>query len=241
MTTMGYGNQAPSTDEGKLILYTLGFVSILLFGACSARAGRIVAAIFDDILGHLHWSFLTRPWVSCILWGALYYGWMAVVASIMVRWKEERLGESFTFKEGYWFAYISTTTVGLGDIFIEPEVILAADLAYAPFLFLIGFTFFAAFLGKLVDFYLLLSGNPDDSLVEIMLSRLQTTELPAAEAFGGLSDQVRSKTGETFGEFSDQVRGKTMDVMGTAYNTIAGVTDQVNRNTRNTMRRSSIP
>jgi hypothetical protein len=57
----------------------------------------------------------------------------------------------FSFQDGYWFAYISTTTVGLGDIFIEPETMQSRDLLIFPLLFLVGFVFLSSFLGKFAD------------------------------------------------------------------------------------------
>ena len=48
-------------------------------------------------------------------------------------------------------SYISTTTIGLGDIFLEPEVILKEDLYFYPLSMLVGFTLFSAFLGKLAE------------------------------------------------------------------------------------------
>jgi hypothetical protein len=56
-----------------------------------------------------------------------------------------------SLKDGYWFSYISTTTVGLGDIFLEPEVIQARDLVTFPLLFLVGFVFLSSFLGKFAE------------------------------------------------------------------------------------------
>jgi hypothetical protein len=62
-----------------------------------------------------------------------------------------------------WFAldsYISTTSVGLGDIYLEPEVIVGQDLIVFPLLFLTGFTLLSAFLGKFAEAIIALSkGN----------------------------------------------------------------------------------
>jgi Ion channel len=56
-----------------------------------------------------------------------------------------------SFADAYWFAYISTTTVGLGDYILAPQVIQRQDLVTWPVLFLVGFVFFAAFIGKFSD------------------------------------------------------------------------------------------
>jgi len=63
------------------------------------------------------------------------------------------LGEpgSVSYSDSYWFAYISTTTVGLGDFVLSPDVLLMQDIILWPLSFLFGFVFFAAFVGKLSE------------------------------------------------------------------------------------------
>ena len=60
-------------------------------------------------------------------------------------------GHEVSFKDGYWFAYISTTTVGLGDFILLPDVLLPVDILVWPLSFLVGFVFFAAFIGKISE------------------------------------------------------------------------------------------
>jgi hypothetical protein len=67
----------------------------------------IAVAIFDDAVVRLKLDFLSRPLPSLLLWGVVYYLWMAVIAVVTVRWKEVRMGATLTMNEGYWFAYVS--------------------------------------------------------------------------------------------------------------------------------------
>jgi hypothetical protein len=196
MTTIGYGNYAPVTNAGRTMVLTLGFASLLMFGAVLARAGQIISAIVDDLFVRFHCNFLTtRPWATCFAWGALYYLWMLAIAAKTVVWKEGRLGESFGLRDGYWFAYISTTTIGLGDMFLEPEVLFRRDVFIGTLLLLMGFTFLSSFLVKLTEVFL--SWKRRKGFYESMLDRLETTHLPtAAETTARFPDQVNERSSE---------------------------------------------
>jgi len=150
-TMVGYGNMAPITRRGRRLVFLLGFFSILLFGGILAMAGYIVAFLFDDWVSRRGMYFLSKPWVACCIWAAAYYGWMCVIASQYVYWKDARLGENVSFETAYWWAYISTTTVGLGDFFLDSEGLIGRDVFIFPLIFLVGFTLLSAFLSKFWD------------------------------------------------------------------------------------------
>ena len=99
---MGYGNQAPVTKQGRTLIYTLGFASLLAFGAILARAGQVVSFLFDDAVIRIRWTFLLNSWVSCLVWGVLYYTWMLVIAATTMNWKKTRLDETFDLNDAYW-------------------------------------------------------------------------------------------------------------------------------------------
>jgi hypothetical protein len=73
---------------------------------------------------------------------------MLVIAQYARFWTERRLDNELPFNDAYWFAYISTTTVGLGDFYPSPEVLFFNDLLAFSFIFLIGFVLLSAFLGQ---------------------------------------------------------------------------------------------
>eukprot|EP00984_Skeletonema_dohrnii_P010789 scaffold4233_cov142-Skeletonema_dohrnii-CCMP3373.AAC.32 len=148
MTTVG-GNTAPATEGGRVMIFTLGFVSILFFGFVLGKAGSIVVAIVEDFLLRTHLSFLTRNWIQMIIWGALYYLWSLLIASYYVYWNMLRLDETVSMDDAYWFAYITTTTVGLGDYYLDHAAIIGIDLLVWPLLILYGFVLLAAFLTAL--------------------------------------------------------------------------------------------
>lgn len=149
LSTVGYGNQVITTQQGRRLVIICGFFSILAFGAMLATAGYVLSVIVDDLLARLKLRIFSRQWVICALWGILYYCFMLFIALTTVRWKRERLGDDiFSLSDGYWFAWISSLTIGLGDIFLEPEVFLGSDMIVFPLMFLFSFVVVSAFLNK---------------------------------------------------------------------------------------------
>lgn len=172
MTTIGYGNQAPVTRGGRALVYTLGFASIIVFAAVLGMASGIISAIIDDFLKRIKLRLLTLHWVGCLIWGAFWYTWMLVIAAYYHNWRRERLqDDEFELKDGYWFAYISTTTVGLGDFYLDPEVLIWGDLIVFPLLFLFGFVLLGMFLTKLSDLLFTASDPRTSTPLSVRLER----------------------------------------------------------------------
>mmetsp|Transcript_18142 Transcript_18142/g.49512 ORF Transcript_18142/g.49512 Transcript_18142/m.49512 type:complete len:569 (+) Transcript_18142:97-1803(+) len=170
-TTIGYGNQAPETTGGRALVFVAGFISILAFAGILASAGYILSFLFDNFVKKRGMKILAEPWCASILWGFTCYVWMAIIAASTIAWKEARLDESFSIRDSYWFSYISTTTVGLGDYYLDPEGVIGADLFIFPFLFLIGFMFLSAFLGKFSELILNTLSRGRKTFVNTLLDR----------------------------------------------------------------------
>ncbi|CAB9524063.1 channel subfamily K member 2 [Seminavis robusta] len=151
MTTIGYGNTSPVSWGGKAMVFTLGFISIILFGFVSTRAAYVITSLMDDLLIRINLRSMVQPWAEVILWGNIAFVWMIAIAAYYVQWQRERLGKDgiTDMATGYWFAFISTTTVGFGDYYLAPEVMEVSDLFTYPVMFLLGFSLLAAFLSKL--------------------------------------------------------------------------------------------
>ena len=146
-------------------------MSILAFAAILGAAGSISSHVVDDFVTRNGLKVLAQPWIACIMWGSFYYAWMVVIAAIVVQWKKDRLNETFAMNDSYWFAYVSTTTVGLGDFFLEPGGIIGADLAYFPLLFLFGLMMLASFFGKFSEVIVLVARRDRQSFVHTLLAK----------------------------------------------------------------------
>lgn len=81
-TTTKQGDQIVETANGRVMVFTIGFLSILAFGGILVTAGFVVTTIFDDALVRFRLRRLTVPWVACFFWGSLYYGWMCGIAQV---------------------------------------------------------------------------------------------------------------------------------------------------------------
>lgn len=156
------------------MVYTLGFLSILLFAVILAGAGTIVVTIVDDFVDRTSLSQINFEWAAMIFWGCCYYAWMLCIAAYTRSWKAERLDVDMEFSEAYWFSFISTTTVGLGDYILEQEVILRKDLFSFPLMFLAGFVLLSNFSVKLTDVLNNLFPSPRKSLKD----RLANSNVP---------------------------------------------------------------
>jgi len=151
MTTVGYGNTVPQSIGGKSMVYTLGFVSILLFAAVNANAGYVSLAVADDFFQKRKLKSLTKGMGASVFWLGAYFVWNLVISFItmaVAKYRGSKDSEYLVFSNAYWFSYITTTTVGFGDYHIPHETTYPVDFIYIPFMILIGFVFLANFLIK---------------------------------------------------------------------------------------------
>lgn len=103
-----------------MLVWTFGFLSILVFGIVLTKAGEIVTMIFDDMVQrHQRFKFLSIKWVTVLFWGTMTYLWLLVIAATTVYWRGLVSGQVMNMDDAYWFAFISITTVGLGECDVD--------------------------------------------------------------------------------------------------------------------------
>ena len=169
MTTVGYGNQTTESVAGRSLVYILGFISILFFGGILASTGTIVSHLVGDFFARLRLKFFTYKSVMMVMWCLMWLAWQVGLMFFFWWFNKIRVGSDIRWEDAYWWAFISTTTIGLGDFYPTPALIFTSDLLMLTPGFLIGFVLLSSFLAELGN--LLAQFRPDMS--EELFKRLQ--------------------------------------------------------------------
>ncbi|CAD5221909.1 unnamed protein product [Bursaphelenchus xylophilus] len=148
LTTIGYGNQAPVTTHGRLICIFYALFGVPLILITVADIGKFLSeniiwlyTLYTDKrkkndyrmqsevedeekkelaqLGLEH--YITIP---IMLIATILLGYMMVGAILLARW------EKWSFFEGFYFSFITMTTVGFGDIVPLKQEFFMFDLFY---------------------------------------------------------------------------------------------------------------
>mmetsp|Transcript_6216 Transcript_6216/g.9419 ORF Transcript_6216/g.9419 Transcript_6216/m.9419 type:complete len:563 (+) Transcript_6216:86-1774(+) len=161
MTTIGYGNTAPATNEGRLLVYFMGFLSILLFSAVMGHAGSVLLTIVDDWFNRVGLKRLTQGIVAAIFWLIVLLLWMLLIATIYWLYAKGHFGQyikldeyGFLLDDAYWYAFISVTTIGFGDYYLAHDTVRPRDMFYNPLIMLMGFVILANFLLKFSELFI---------------------------------------------------------------------------------------
>jgi hypothetical protein len=168
---------------------SLGFLSILAFAGIVAGSGSIVAVIFDDMVTRCRLRILSRPLVALFFGGAITSAWTLFLGFRTYAWWKIRLPPleevPTMWWDSVWFAYISTTTVGLGDFFLEPEIIFSGDVFSFSLLFLTGFVFISTFLTKFAEVLGFMFSDPG----EMLKKRVTKTSPTSMQMVGSEKDE----------------------------------------------------
>jgi len=152
MSTIGYGNTAPTTVTGRALVFTLGFLSIICFTAVIGQAGYVLNVIADDFFNRFSLKRLTKGFTAVFFWLSMLILWMIFYTGIVIAYSHARYdGYNFPFGDGMWFSYITVTTVGFGDYHVAHDTFLPGDMFYIPLVNLLGFVILANFCLKLSD------------------------------------------------------------------------------------------
>ncbi|KAF7201614.1 potassium channel subfamily K member 10b isoform X1 [Nothobranchius furzeri] len=174
ITTIGYGNIAPSTEGGKIFCILYAIFGIPLFGFLLAGVGDQLGTIFvksilrvEKIFRQKHKQISqTKIRVTSIILFILA-GCIVFVTIPAVIFKYI---ESWTTLDAIYFVVITLTTVGIGDYVAGDSRSIEYMSWYKPmvwFWILVGLAYFAAVLSMIGDWFRVLSKKTKEEVGEI--------------------------------------------------------------------------
>lgn len=199
-STVGYGNAAPKTGGGQSFVVLLGFISILAFAAVAGASGHVALAIIDDVFIRLKMERLTKGWISLLFWISMIVLSMLCVAGISSAYTHSRYdGDVQPMGQLLWFAFITISTVGLGDIHIPHDAFRQRDMFYIPFALLLGYVSVANFCIKMSNMlheFSKQSGIPDDDVIDdLLLQKRMNSQKVKDESNNDMFEDEEGKDG----------------------------------------------
>ncbi|XP_040831135.1 potassium channel subfamily K member 10 isoform X1 [Ochotona curzoniae] len=172
ITTIGYGNIAPSTEGGKIFCILYAIFGIPLFGFLLAGIGDQLGTIFGKSIARVEKVFRKKQVsqtkirvISTILF--ILAGCIVFVTIPAVIFKYI---EGWTALESIYFVVVTLTTVGFGDFVAGGNAGINYREWYKPlvwFWILVGLAYFAAVLSMIGDWLRVLSKKTKEEVGEI--------------------------------------------------------------------------
>ncbi|XP_006033728.2 potassium channel subfamily K member 10 [Alligator sinensis] len=172
ITTIGYGNIAPSTEGGKIFCILYAIFGIPLFGFLLAGIGDQLGTIFGKSIARVEKVFRKKQVsqtkirvISTILF--ILAGCIVFVTIPAVIFKHI---EGWTALESIYFVVVTLTTVGFGDFVAGGNADIHYREWYKPlvwFWILVGLAYFAAVLSMIGDWLRVLSKKTKEEVGEI--------------------------------------------------------------------------
>ncbi|XP_017769645.1 PREDICTED: TWiK family of potassium channels protein 7 [Nicrophorus vespilloides] len=131
ITTIGYGDIVPMTTEGRAFCIVFALVGIPLTLTVIADWGRLFATTVSTLMSHLpsvpkmcKTATVARTSSYALLAVCFLFIYLAAGAGLFVMWEED-----WTFFDGFYFCFITMTTIGFGDLVPDkPTYMLLATL-----------------------------------------------------------------------------------------------------------------
>uniref|UniRef100_A0A9J2P456 Potassium channel domain-containing protein n=1 Tax=Ascaris lumbricoides TaxID=6252 RepID=A0A9J2P456_ASCLU len=152
LTTIGYGNVAPTTQLCQMFTMVYGAIGIPLFLITIADVGRffktaiiyIIQRIYKKELKKQGERKLLREIGEVLLVAVLFVAFIAAGSAVLPLWESE-----LSYFDSLYFSYMSLTTIGLGDIVPRRMDFLLPTLIYIT----IGLWLTTALVEQLADVF----------------------------------------------------------------------------------------
>ncbi|XP_070271490.1 potassium channel subfamily K member 10 isoform X1 [Myotis yumanensis] len=172
ITTIGYGNIAPSTEGGKIFCILYAIFGIPLFGFLLAGIGDQLGTIFGKSIARVEKVFRKKQvsqtkirvisTILFILAGCIVF---VTIPAVIFQYIE-----GWTALESIYFVVVTLTTVGFGDYVAGGNAGINYREWYKPlvwFWILVGLAYFAAVLSMIGDWLRVLSKKTKEEVGEI--------------------------------------------------------------------------
>ncbi|XP_029453590.1 potassium channel subfamily K member 10 isoform X2 [Rhinatrema bivittatum] len=169
ITTIGFGNIAPSTEGGKIFCILYAIFGIPLFGFLLAGIGDQLGTIFGKSISRVEKIFRKKQvsqtkirvisTILFILVGCVVFVTIPVVIFQYI--------EGWTTLESIYFVVITLTTVGFGDYVAGGNIEINYRTWYKPlvwFWILVGLAYFAAVLSMIGDWLRVISRKTKEEI-----------------------------------------------------------------------------
>jgi len=163
-TSIGYGTFAPKTQLGKAIVVLIGHLSMIFYGVClSALVNEVTAAIewvasmMLSVSGkvarvirqcggpELVASSEQEARYKLLVAVGLLHGYLGICAVCAQTVFGHYLDTEITFDEGYYFGFVTFSTIGFGDFALQPYGAPSSLIFFEALAVFAGLAFFSAF------------------------------------------------------------------------------------------------
>uniref|UniRef100_A0A665WC45 Potassium channel subfamily K member 10-like n=1 Tax=Echeneis naucrates TaxID=173247 RepID=A0A665WC45_ECHNA len=175
ITTIGYGNIAPSTEGGKIFCILYAIFGIPLFGFLLAGIGDQLGTIFVKSILRVEKIFRQISQTKIRVTSTILFILAGCIVFVTIPAVIFKYIEGWTTLDAIYFVVITLTTVGIGDYVAGGNRTIDYMQWYKPlvwFWILVGLAYFAAVLSMISDWLRVLSKKTKEEVGFIQLRLL---------------------------------------------------------------------